>query len=495
MYFLYHIYTSGVIDMSLARHTERAESSHIHKSYLSDSVRTDDFLSVHRFTSFVLVGDLTFFIVSGVIPALLHDGISSISVPQYLSAIVIGTLIFVLTSWISNDYSAEHFLEWHRTIRKVLVSLFITYFVLVLAGIATKVTEDYSRVWFYSWILSSVITIVLVRSLLLASAEAKLAKGKYLQRALMVSCMDNSTGNDQPALETDNRIRIVGTVAARHIDSVPDLGPYIRQFRPQIIILNLPWSQIDAAINKLKSLSHYALEVLVLPESSACIQRAIRLRRLGRQTLLQVMEPPLAARDQEKKRVLDVIVASLALFLSFPLLLLIALAIKLESKGPVLFKQMRVGFNGDLIEVWKFRSMYVADTDPHASRQTSKDDPRVTRIGHFIRRTSIDELPQFWNVLQGQMSVVGPRPHALKTSADGEALETIVDEYMARHRVKPGITGWAQINGARGELRSREQLKRRVDFDLYYIEHWSVYLDIKIILTTVMKVLYDPRAY
>jgi polysaccharide biosynthesis protein PslA len=481
--------------MGLARYTERAETSHIRKFYLPNSGDADNPLSIHRFISLVLVGDLTFFITSGVIPALFYDDISSTSLPQYSTAIVIGTLYFVLTSWISNDYSSEHLLEWHRTIRKVLISLSVTFFVLGLAGIATKVTEDYSRVWFYSWIVSSVITIVLSRVVLLASAEAKLAKGTYLQRALMVSCVDNSAGYDQPALETDNRIRIVGTVTERHIDSVPDLAPYIRQLRPQIIILNLPWTQIDAAISKLKSLSGYAIEVLVLPESSACMQRAIRLRHLGRQTLLQVMEPPLAARDQEKKRALDVIVASLALFLSFPLLLLIALAIKLESKGPVLFKQQRVGFNGDVIEVWKFRSMYVGDTDPHASRQTSRDDPRVTRVGHFIRRTSIDELPQFWNVLQGQMSVVGPRPHALKTSAEGEALEATVDEYMARHRVKPGITGWAQINGARGELRSREQLKRRVDFDLYYIEHWSVYLDVKIILTTVMKVLYDPCAY
>jgi lipopolysaccharide/colanic/teichoic acid biosynthesis glycosyltransferase len=139
--------------------------------------------------------------------------------------------------------------------------------------------------------------------------------------------------------------------------------------------------------------------------------------------------------------------------------------------------------------------MYVEGTDLHASRQTSKDDPRVTRVGRIIRRSSLDELPQFWNVLTGQMSVVGPRPHALQTSAGGQPLEAIAEQYPARHRVKPGITGWAQVNGARGELHSREQVIRRVNYDLFYIENWSVLFDLKIILMTAMRVFHDPNAY
>jgi Undecaprenyl-phosphate glucose phosphotransferase len=434
-------------------------------------------------------------LLSGAIPAFSYSAISAISVPQYLSAISVGTLLFVLVSWISNDYEAEQILNWRRTFRKATVSLLITFFILVLVGIATKATEAYSRVWFYAWIALSLGSLVFTRVALLIYAEARLSKGAYLQRALVVACVDNELNSAQLSLEADNRIRIVGTVCVPDANSVPDLEPYIRQLRPEIIVLNLPWAHLENAVSGLKTLSQYALEVLVLPQSSACMQKAIRLRRIGHQNLLQIMEPPLAAWDQERKRALDVVIATLALLLSSPLLILVALAIKLESKGPVLFRQMRVGFNGDMIEVWKFRSMRVEDTDLHASRQTSRDDPRVTRIGRFIRRTSIDELPQFWNVLQGQMSVVGPRPHALKTSAEGEALEKIAAEYMSRHRVKPGITGWAQVNGARGELRSRDQVKRRVAYDLYYIEHWSVFLDIKIILMTFMKVLYDSRAY
>jgi Undecaprenyl-phosphate glucose phosphotransferase len=371
----------------------------------------------------------------------------------------------------------------------------MTFFVLILVAVATKVVEDYSRLWFYSWGLLSLSGVVAMRAVFLASAETMLAKGAYRQRALIVSCISDQADRVQLALEAGNQLHVVGTITAPSIDAVPDLESYIRELKLEVIVLNLPWAQFENATSKLKSLSHYALDVLVLPGTSACLQKAVRLRRLGRQTLLQIVEPPLADWDREKKRALDIIVASLGLLLCLPLLLLVALAIRIESKGPVLFKQMRVGFNGDLIEVWKFRSMYVGETDLHASRQTTQNDLRVTRVGRFLRRSSLDELPQFWNVLQGQMSVVGPRPHALKTSAGGQALELLVDEYISRHRVKPGITGWAQINGARGELCSRDQLKRRVDYDLYYIENWSVLFDIKIILMTFIKVLHDRKAY
>jgi lipopolysaccharide/colanic/teichoic acid biosynthesis glycosyltransferase len=139
--------------------------------------------------------------------------------------------------------------------------------------------------------------------------------------------------------------------------------------------------------------------------------------------------------------------------------------------------------------------MYVDQTDLHASRQTSKDDPRVTRVGRIIRRLSIDELPQLWNVLEGSMSIVGPRPHALQTSAEGNALEHVVDYYASRHRVKSGITGWAQVNGLRGELNSKEKLKARVDYDLYYIANWSIWLDLKIVARTASQLIFPRNAY
>jgi len=169
--------------------------------------------------------------------------------------------------------------------------------------------------------------------------------------------------------------------------------------------------------------------------------------------------------------------------------------IKLDSPGPIFFKQKRYGFNNELIEVWKFRSMYHHATDKNAEQLTRKNDPRVTRLGAFLRRTSLDELPQFINVLRGEMSIVGPRPHALSAKAGRVLYQEAIKYYDARHRVKPGITGWAQVNGWRGETETIEQIQKRVEFDLYYIENWSVWFDLKIIVRTILGGFTGRHAY
>lgn len=163
----------------------------------------------------------------------------------------------------------------------------------------------------------------------------------------------------------------------------------------------------------------------------------------------------------------------------------IALAIKLDSPGPVLFRQKRYGRNNKLIGVLKFRSMYHHARDPNGTQLTTRNDPRVTRVGAFLRRTSLDELPQFFNVIRGEMSVVGPRPHALLCKAGGVLYQDAVENYDWRHRIKPGITGWAQVNGWRGETETVDQIRKRVEHDIYYIENWSLLLDVKIIFKTI----------
>jgi lipopolysaccharide/colanic/teichoic acid biosynthesis glycosyltransferase len=184
------------------------------------------------------------------------------------------------------------------------------------------------------------------------------------------------------------------------------------------------------------------------------------------------------------------------LILALPLMAIIALAIKLDSRGPVLFKQRRYGFNNDLIEIYQFRSMYADVADPGADRLVSKDDPRVTRIGRIIRRASLDELPQLFNVvLKGNLSLVGPRPHAINAKAEARLYDEAVDGYFARHRVKPGITGWAQINGWRGETDTHEKIKKRVEHDLYYIENWSVLFDLFIVAHTPFALIKSENAY
>jgi len=196
------------------------------------------------------------------------------------------------------------------------------------------------------------------------------------------------------------------------------------------------------------------------------------------------------------KWLFDKVVGALALICLAPVMALVALAIKLDSKGPLLFRQKRYGFNNEMIEVYKFRSMYVDQSDATAAKLVTKDDPRVTGIGRFLRKSSLDELPQLINVaIRGNLSLVGPRPHAMHAKAANQLYDEVVDGYFARHRVKPGITGWAQINGWRGETDTNEKIQRRVEHDLYYIENWSVLFDLYILARTPFALVKSENAY
>jgi exopolysaccharide biosynthesis polyprenyl glycosylphosphotransferase len=195
------------------------------------------------------------------------------------------------------------------------------------------------------------------------------------------------------------------------------------------------------------------------------------------------------------KEALDYILATLALLMLSPIMAITALAIKLESRGPIVFKQKRIGFNNNEIIVLKFRSMYMDLEDVSGAKRTEKNDARVTRVGSFIRKTSIDELPQLFNVLKGEMSLVGPRPHATMMRVGDKFYFDAVRGYAARHRVKPGITGLAQVRGLRGEIATTERAQKRVEYDIYYIENWSPLLDIRIMIETVVKIAWDKDAY
>jgi lipopolysaccharide/colanic/teichoic acid biosynthesis glycosyltransferase len=185
----------------------------------------------------------------------------------------------------------------------------------------------------------------------------------------------------------------------------------------------------------------------------------------------------------------------LALALLWPVFIGAAIAVKVSSPGPIIFRQKRHGFNNETIEVYKFRSMYTHMSDPTARNAVTKGDPRVTPVGRFLRKSSIDELPQIFNVLKGQLSLVGPRPHAVLAQTANRTYSDVVEGYFARHRVKPGVTGWAQINGWRGEIDNDEKIKFRTAFDLYYIENWSLWFDLKILFLTPIRLLNTENAY
>jgi putative colanic acid biosynthesis UDP-glucose lipid carrier transferase len=216
-----------------------------------------------------------------------------------------------------------------------------------------------------------------------------------------------------------------------------------------------------------------------------------RLQDMNGVPVVGICETPFTGTNELVKRVSDVVIASLIIVLISPLLLALAIGVKLSSPGPVIFKQKRNGLDGEEIVVWKFRSMTAQENGP-VVRQATKNDPRVTRFGAFLRRTSLDELPQFFNVLQGRMSIVGPRPHAV---AHNEEYRRIIKAYMVRHKVKPGITGWAQVNGHRGETDTIEKMQARVEYDLEYLRNWSLGLDLQIIVRTIRLVFFDRNAY
>ncbi|MCB1510062.1 MAG: exopolysaccharide biosynthesis polyprenyl glycosylphosphotransferase [Hyphomicrobiaceae bacterium] len=217
--------------------------------------------------------------------------------------------------------------------------------------------------------------------------------------------------------------------------------------------------------------------------------------RIGNVPVIDLADKPITDWDMVAKWAFDKIIASLALIALAPLMIGTAIAVRLESRGPVFFRQKRYGFNNEEIEVLKFRSMYTDKCDVRADKLVTKDDPRVTRVGRIIRKTSIDELPQLFNVLRGELSLVGPRPHALHAKAADTLYDQAVEGYFARHRVKPGITGWAQINGWRGETDTAEKLQKRVEHDLYYIENWSLLLDLYILVRTPFALLKTDNAY
>lgn len=213
------------------------------------------------------------------------------------------------------------------------------------------------------------------------------------------------------------------------------------------------------------------------------LEEAFRWSGLG---VVEILPHPVRSAEWSVKRGLDVAFALMALAFMAPLLLLIAMAIRLESPGPVLFRQWRVGLGGRPIQVLKFRSMYIKGCDASGATRTRARDPRVTHVGRFLRRTSMDELPQLWNVLRGDMSLVGPRPHALAMQVEGRPYAEVVSQYRLRHRVRPGITGWAQVNGARGEVDTLERAQRRIMLDLWYVDHWSLALDFQVLLRTML---------
>ncbi len=281
----------------------------------------------------------------------------------------------------------------------------------------------------------------------------------------------------------------------RKLGQFEDLAAFCREENVDLIIIALPPTAEERVLQLLKKLWVLPIDIRISAHASKLKLRARAYNYIGDVPFLPLFDRPMSDWAIAVKAIEDRVIAALALLALSPLFAVVAIAIKRDSRGPVFFRQQRYGFNNEPIRVFKFRSMYADQSDMKASKLVTKDDPRVTRVGRFIRKTSIDELPQLINVLRGELSLVGPRPLAMQAKADGVTYDDAVEGYFARHRVKPGITGWAQINGWRGETDTLDKIEQRVQHDLHYIDNWSLGFDLYILLKTPMSLLDTRNAY
>lgn len=273
------------------------------------------------------------------------------------------------------------------------------------------------------------------------------------------------------------------------------LEAFCRETGVELLIVSVPAAAEERLLQIIKQLMTLPVDIRISAHTSKLHLNRKAYSYIGKVPMLPVLDRPLSDADRMIKNIEDRVAGLLILLLAAPVMAVVALAVRFESKGPILFRQKRLGFNNELIEVFKFRSMYTDMSDAAAAKLVTKDDPRVTRVGRIIRKTSLDELPQLFNVLRGEMSIVGPRPHALQAKAGDDLYHDAVRSYFARHKVKPGITGWAQVNGWRGETDTLEKIEQRVAHDMHYINNWSVLLDLYVIAITPFSLIGGKNAY
>ena len=277
----------------------------------------------------------------------------------------------------------------------------------------------------------------------------------------------------------------------RRLGSLRQAAPWMREHGVHHVYITLPLGSQPRIVELLEELQDTTASVFFVPDVFGISIIQGRLQEIHGMPVVGLCETPFTGTNRLVKRLSDLVLATLILAALSPLLLALAIGVKLSSPGPVVFRQRRNGLDGEEIVIYKFRSMRSVEDGPEI-RQAMKDDPRITPFGAFLRRTSLDELPQFINVLQGRMSIVGPRPHAV---AHNEQYRQLIRAYMVRHKVRPGITGWAQVHGLRGETETLEKMQQRVEYDLEYLRNWSLRLDLQIIARTIKLVFFDRRAY
>ena len=464
-----------------------------------------------RFTSNVvgslfLVADIICFIVAAPITlgaySLLRG--SRLVVPVHVTALILmlGSFLLIRSSRQAYRRSLLDLSDTSDTTFDAVISSLIASALIWQAGMV----DDYSRGITLLFLLTVVLALSVSRPILNRLITRLAERGQIEQRIAFYGADSGSVSLTRQLLESLKfpHLRFVGVADDRarstklDLPMIGDLSALCDAARrgeiDQVLITGAHFTpkRLEQIV---EGLSEVCVDVSLIPSQAIELAPKYRVNLLGAVPVLTLWQRPFRDMNQVAKRAEDLMLSAIAVTLLSPVLVVAALLIRLTSPGPILFVQPRVGFNNEAINVYKFRTMYTHMADLGAKQTTTRDDPRVTPVGRFLRRFSIDELPQLLNVLQGSMSLVGPRPHGTEMMVGDRFYHEAVRGYAGRHRVKPGITGYAQVKGLRGEVRTIERAKRRVELDKYYVDHWSFWLDVYILFATVRAVLFDRDAY
>ena len=398
------------------------------------------------------------------------------------------SLIFILANMMRDEYAIANYLQMAGHARRTFLIWNVVTVCTLALGFLTKTTGEFSRATILLFYLGGMGALIAFRSVIVMSVRRSASAGGIsMRRVFLVGYEADVEGFALRYQPWESGMHVVAAAVLRGRDTLEEdlalAAASARMLRPDDVFILAPWSEsgvIDACID---SFIRVPASIHLGPERVLDRFVDARISKVGAVSSLHIVRRPLSAVEVALKRTVDVLLAAAALAILSPLFALVALAIKLDSPGPVFFLQRRYGFNQEPFRIFKFRSMTTMEDGRHVA-QAQAHDPRVTRVGRFMRRTNIDELPQLLNVLSGEMSLVGPRPHAM---AHDQMYEQTIAFYARRHNVKPGITGWAQVNGLRGDTSADGVMRARVEHDLWYIDNWSLLLDLRIMALTVLS--------
>ncbi len=416
---------------------------------------------------------------------------------EYASLILVTSIMFQFVARQQGLYDTGKVEDYLSQLYAMISACAATFAITFVVLFFLKASDFYSRMWFIYWAAAFVVCASVGRGVFARQVRRLARMGAFQRPIALIGEGLHFTKAKELLLKDRQHFRLASVLElpdASFAQALEHLDRFVEAVRANgvaEVLIALPSSRsalIDPIMRQTQTL---AADIHILPDLGDIQIPLIRLHRTGDLAFITAVSRPIEGWGVFQKRVEDFAVALIGLALAAPFMVLIALAIKLDSKGPIIFRQRRNGYNHCVVEVLKFRTMTVLE-DGNSVSQAKRCDGRVTRVGWFLRRTSLDELPQLINVLRGDMSIVGPRPHAL---AHNSYYEDLVENYANRHRVKPGMTGWAQIHGFRGEIDHPQEMAERVRYDLEYIENWSVWLDIKIIIMTPLFCFFHRNAY